>query len=53
MGDMDQKIQFQLTTLCGDAYITVVQQAANRTGRTEHNNVHTRNNREWADIEKR
>ena len=53
MGDMDQNNQFQPTTLCGDANATVAQQAAYRAGRTEHNNVHTMNNREWTDEEKR
>ena len=49
---MDQNNQFQPTTLCGDANVTVAQQAANRAGRTEHNHVHTMNNREWTDEEK-
>ena len=31
----------------------MAQQAANRAGGTEHNNVHTMNNREWTDGEKR
>ena len=52
MRDMDQNNQFQ-PTLCGDANVTVAQQAASRAGRTEHNNVHTMNNRERADEEKR
>ena len=53
MGDTDQNNQFQPTTLCDDANATVAQQAAYRAGRTEHNNVHTMNNREWTDEEKR
>ena len=50
---MDQNNQFQPTTLCGDANVTVAQQDANRAGRTEHNNVHNMNNREWMDEKKR
>ena len=50
---MDQNNQLQPTILCGDANVTVVKEAANRAGRTEHNNVHTLNNREWTDEEKR
>ena len=50
---MDQNNQFQLTTLCGDANVTVAQQAANRAGHTEHSNFHTMNNREWTGEEKR
>ena len=53
MGDMDQNNQFQLTKMCGDTNVTVEQQAANRAGRTEHNNIHAMNNREWTDEEKR
>ena len=53
MGDMDQNNQFQLTKMCGDANVTVEQQTANRAGRTEHNNIHAMNNREWTDEEKR
>ena len=53
MRDMDQNNQLQPTTLCGDANATVAQQAANRAGHTEHNNVHTMNDREWTDEEKR
>ena len=49
MGDMDQNNQFQPTTLCGNANVTVAQQAANRASRTEHINVHTMNNREWTE----
>ena len=43
MGDMYQNNQFQPTTLCGDAKVTVAQQAANRVDCTEQNNVHTLN----------
>ena len=50
---MDQNNQFHPTTLCGDANVTVAQQAANRAGHTEHNNIHAMNNREWTDEEKR
>ena len=52
MGDMDQKNQFQQATLSGDANVTVGQQAENRAGGTEHNNVHTMNNKEWKDEKK-
>ena len=31
----------------------MAQQAANRAGRTDHKSVHTMNNREWTDEEKR
>ena len=34
MGDMDQNIQFQPTTLWGNPNETVAQQAVNRAGRT-------------------
>ena len=50
---MDQNNQFQPTSLCGDANITVAQQATNRAGRTEHNDVHTMNSGELSDEEKR
>ena len=50
---MDQNNQLQLTILCGDANLTVTQEAANRAGRTEHNNVHTMNNRNWTNEENR
>ena len=53
MRDMDQNNQFQPTTFCDDANATVVQQAANRASRTEHDNVHTMNNEHWTDEEKR
>ena len=53
MGDIDQNNQFQPITFFDDANVTVVQQAANRVGRIEHNNFHTMNNREQMDKEKR
>ena len=49
MGDMDQSNQFQSNNnqfqfqLCGDANLTVAQQATGSTGRTEHSNVDTMN----------
>ena len=43
MGDMDQNNQFQPTALCSDAIGRVAQQAANKAGHTEHNNVHSMN----------
>ena len=49
---MDQNNQLQPTILCGDANVTVAQEAANRAGRTEHNNVHTMNNRKRTNEEK-
>ena len=49
---MDRNDEFQPTSLGGDANVTVAQKADNRAGRTEHNNVHTMNNREWTDEEK-
>ena len=53
VGDIDQNNQFQPITFFDDANVTVVQQAANRAGRIEHNNFHTMNNREQMDKEKR
>ena len=53
MGDMNQNNRFQATPLCGDANVKVVQQAANRIGRTEHNNVHTMISRKRTDEGKR
>ena len=37
--------------MCSNANVAVAQQAVNRASHTEHNNVHTMNNREWKDEE--